>query len=90
MPADWLCLHVPEQDLPVKFKPQIERMEASSHTPESLANEYKVQRLVARGFSHKESSAALVKCDYVEMRALEMMLYRLWDQGTALVHPTAF
>lgn len=77
---DWLCLHVPEQDLPVKFKPQIQRMEASHHTPESLANEYKVQRLVERGFSHKESSAALAKVGYVEMLALKDILYRLWDQ----------
>jgi hypothetical protein len=39
---DWLCIHVPEAELPEKFRPQVLQIEGSAHTPESLALEYKV------------------------------------------------
>eukprot|EP00037_Helgoeca_nana_P016072 m.150760 g.150760 ORF g.150760 m.150760 type:complete len:1372 (+) comp23324_c0_seq4:577-4692(+) len=56
---DWLCIHVPEGDLPQKFRPQVIQIEGSAHTPESLALEYKVRRIAERGFGAKETRLAL-------------------------------
>ncbi|KAJ1918463.1 helicase [Tieghemiomyces parasiticus] len=49
---DWLCLHVPEDDLPAKFLSNAYRPEVTlhRHTGDTLGDKYAVDRLVKAGF----------------------------------------
>eukprot|EP00039_Didymoeca_costata_P011156 m.154343 g.154343 ORF g.154343 m.154343 type:complete len:1541 (-) comp15082_c0_seq1:2172-6794(-) len=76
---DWLCLHVPEQDLPEKFRPSVAQIEASKHSTESLAREYKLKRLASFGFNRRDCDLALKESAENELLALKKILFKLWD-----------
>eukprot|EP00050_Salpingoeca_kvevrii_P019100 m.82484 g.82484 ORF g.82484 m.82484 type:complete len:1527 (+) comp8262_c0_seq2:687-5267(+) len=81
---DWLCLHVPEGDLPPRYRPKPVELSAAKHDAASLAREYKARRLVSIGFNHDDCIAALVKCNEDELAALEHLV----DQLAGLSSPT--
>eukprot|EP00053_Salpingoeca_punica_P017114 m.163705 g.163705 ORF g.163705 m.163705 type:complete len:1485 (-) comp17116_c0_seq1:220-4674(-) len=56
---DWLCMHVPEDDLPVHLRPKSVEFSAAQHNPESLAREYEARKLMAYGFALEECMSAL-------------------------------
>lgn len=71
---DWLCVHVPEDELPVTFRPRSADVAAASHDSVSLARHYASQRLCSFGFSLDAALYALQLANDVESVALE----RLW------------
>ncbi|XP_004346668.1 helicase domain-containing protein [Capsaspora owczarzaki ATCC 30864] len=74
----WLCLHVPEQDLPVQFRPDSKQLTASFHAnTTSLAQSYMIQRLREVGFGQQHASMALEACGYDEDAALLRLLHLL-------------
>ncbi|TPX62526.1 hypothetical protein PhCBS80983_g00252 [Powellomyces hirtus] len=75
---DWLCVHVPEDDLPPKFLPEISpEINAQKHTSGSLALEYAVKRLHTAGYSRRLCENALSECDGKEMLALVHLTRKL-------------
>ncbi|RKO87078.1 P-loop containing nucleoside triphosphate hydrolase protein, partial [Blyttiomyces helicus] len=67
----WLCIHVPEDDLPPNFlNPVNPEIVGKRHTTESLAREYVVDRLTAAGFSRGIAVSALARHDGNELAAL--------------------
>eukprot|EP00051_Salpingoeca_urceolata_P013946 m.176717 g.176717 ORF g.176717 m.176717 type:complete len:1482 (-) comp17950_c0_seq3:91-4536(-) len=74
---DWLCLHVPEGDLPKQFQPPEVTLASSKHDQASLARELKVRRLVSMGFAREACLSFVPKANdnlYVALRALLMAL----------------
>jgi hypothetical protein len=69
---DWLCLFVPEQDLPPKFRPQHAQLAAMKFDTDSLAAHYKATRLAAYGFAYVDCVAALGKVAGDEVGALHV------------------
>jgi ATP-dependent RNA helicase DHX57 len=70
---DWLCLHVPEEDLPEKFKPNVPTIDTFLHDQVSLAREYQARRLAAFGFPREDCLKALLNngdADALALRAL--------------------
>ncbi|KAJ3255633.1 hypothetical protein HK103_006158 [Boothiomyces macroporosus] len=48
--VDWLCIHVPEDDLPLDMRlTDTKSLSMSNHTAESLAREYALKRLMRTG-----------------------------------------
>jgi ATP-dependent RNA helicase DHX57 len=74
---DWLCLHVPEQDLPVSVRPNdSNRMEHQVLTTEELSQEYIIRRLVEFGFSRNICQAVLEETKE-EMAAVTTLCWSL-------------
>ncbi|KAG0359392.1 hypothetical protein BG005_000866 [Podila minutissima] len=76
---DWLCLHVPEDDLPASFlqtnyNPTITTI---SHTSASLGREYAIKRLSAIGFTSATSGQVYDLVGGDEDRAMEELFKRL-------------
>lgn len=77
---DWLCLHVPEEDLPISMRPvDSSKMEAQNHTTESLSREFIVRRLIATGFSKNMAETALNESQGDEMMAMTRLCWTLVD-----------
>ncbi|RKP14046.1 P-loop containing nucleoside triphosphate hydrolase protein, partial [Piptocephalis cylindrospora] len=76
---NWLCVHVPEDDLPRQFwrKEYRSTLTATKHTPESLAREKAVGRLSHLGFSRKACDEALQATGDHEGNALLQLCTRL-------------
>lgn len=73
---DWLCIFVPEEDLPKLFKPtDSDRIEGHKHDEVSLAKEYSIRRVVDAGFSRKVAAQALEQYD--EAMAITSLCWRL-------------
>lgn len=71
---DWLCLHVPEDDLPQKFRPNLPAFETLLSDPASHAREYKARRLASFGFRRSDCIQALVKSGDTEIVALRRLV----------------
>ncbi|KAG0044434.1 hypothetical protein BGZ83_010342 [Gryganskiella cystojenkinii] len=76
---DWLCLHVPEDDLPPSFlqsnyNPTITTV---SHTSTSLGREYAIKRLSAIGFTAATSGQIYDLVGADEDKAMEELFKRL-------------
>ena len=69
---DWLCLLVPEQDLPPKFRPQHAQFAAMKFDTESLALHRKASRLCEYGFAYAECANAVKDAAGDEVTALHV------------------
>ncbi|TPX65487.1 hypothetical protein SpCBS45565_g05139 [Spizellomyces sp. 'palustris'] len=77
---NWLCIHVPEDDLPPQFLPDVSpEINAQRHTSTSLAREYAVKRLASAGFSRKLCEEVLDANEGREMSALVSLSRKLVD-----------
>ncbi|KAI9020185.1 P-loop containing nucleoside triphosphate hydrolase protein [Phycomyces nitens] len=76
---DWLCLHVPEDDLPANFMHANYNptMTTISHTTQSLSRDWLLKRMTAIGYPAAlcEDMMQLTKDD--DAKALEMLQWRL-------------
>ncbi|KAI9280775.1 P-loop containing nucleoside triphosphate hydrolase protein [Sporodiniella umbellata] len=88
---DWLCLHVPEDDLPPHFMLSTYNptMTTIAHTTESLERDWLLKKMCAIGYPENVCKEALEKSNGDESRALELLQWRLChgeedlpDQGT--------
>ena len=57
--SDWLCLYMPEQDLPKQFQPKNVEMIAVKHDVESIARNFKAKKMCAYGFNMRDCVATL-------------------------------
>ncbi|KAI1296281.1 hypothetical protein EDD11_007419 [Mortierella claussenii] len=76
---DWLCLHVPEDDLPASFlqsnyNPTITTI---NHTSASLGREYAIKRLSAIGFTSTTCGQIYDMVDGDEDKAMDELFKRL-------------
>ena len=46
---DWLCLHLPERDLPPQYRPAIVDVRTQHHDAAALSHEYAIRRLIDCG-----------------------------------------
>ncbi|CAO3668843.1 unnamed protein product [Umbelopsis ramanniana] len=76
---DWLCLHVPEDDLPSNFlSPKYNpNMTTISHTTKSLGKDWLIQRMSTLGFPQTLCVSALEEAGGDETGALKILLQRL-------------
>ncbi|KAI9264369.1 hypothetical protein BDA99DRAFT_55321 [Phascolomyces articulosus] len=79
MALDWLCLHVPEDDLPPTFmhanyKPT---MSTISHTTQSLGHDWLIKRMTTYGYSKNICEEAMEQCQNDDIKALELLQWRL-------------
>ncbi|EGD78151.1 hypothetical protein PTSG_09027 [Salpingoeca rosetta] len=83
---DWLCLHLPERDLPEQYRPVI--MDVRTHTRDTaaLAHEYRIRRLVDYGFKREHSEALLLESGERVFDALARLLANLHITADAHAH----
>ncbi|KAI8145909.1 P-loop containing nucleoside triphosphate hydrolase protein [Fennellomyces sp. T-0311] len=79
MALDWLCLHVPEDDLPPTFmhanyKPT---MTTISHTTQSLGHDWLIKRMTGFGYPANICEEAMKQCNNDDIKALELLQWRL-------------
>ncbi|RUP47114.1 hypothetical protein BC936DRAFT_146116 [Jimgerdemannia flammicorona] len=76
---DWLCLHVPEDDLPPRFLKANYNptMRTISHTPSTLGRDWTLQRMTAIGFPLAACEEALDEGGDDEAKALQVLQWRL-------------
>eukprot|EP00041_Stephanoeca_diplocostata_P012099 m.201966 g.201966 ORF g.201966 m.201966 type:complete len:603 (-) comp18808_c1_seq1:79-1887(-) len=84
---DWLCMHVPERDLPTKFQPTPIRLEGAKFDQVALSRHYKIERLLARGFGRQECDAAMKSAGDSEYRALCTLIDDLCADAGAPTEP---
>lgn len=79
---DWLCLHVPEDDLPKSFlSPKYNpNMTTISHTTKSLGYDWLIQRMSSLGFPQTLCASALEEAEGNESQALKILLQRLVEE----------
>ncbi|KAI9205967.1 P-loop containing nucleoside triphosphate hydrolase protein [Polychytrium aggregatum] len=71
---DWLCIHVPEDDLPAKFMPKIESdIVGEKNTTQSLGRNYAISRLHRSGYSRRMCERALDEALGNEVLALSLL-----------------
>lgn len=73
----WLCLHVPESDLPNQFKSKTFQLVSSQHDSVSLAQSYMVQRLTEYGFNKESVKEAMALGSFDEDTALFLLIKKL-------------
>ncbi|KAJ3034589.1 hypothetical protein HDV00_004862 [Rhizophlyctis rosea] len=71
---DWLCIHVPEDDLPPHFAPTRKDVTVNVHTTETLKRRYAVDRILGMGFSKGVVEQALDECEGDEVKAVGAIL----------------
>ncbi|RCH81261.1 hypothetical protein CU098_004984, partial [Rhizopus stolonifer] len=76
---DWLCLHVPEDDLPANFMlaNYNPTMTTISHTVQSLGRDWLIKRMSAIGYPESICIEALSLANEDESKAIEMLQWRL-------------
>ncbi|KAI7859753.1 P-loop containing nucleoside triphosphate hydrolase protein [Circinella umbellata] len=79
MALDWLCLHVPEDDLPPTFmhatyKPT---MTTISHTTQTLGRDWLIKRMTTYGYPTNICQEAMEQCENDDLKALELLQWRL-------------
>ncbi|KAJ1540244.1 hypothetical protein HK405_011580, partial [Cladochytrium tenue] len=67
---DWLCIHVPEDDLPAAFHASTNEITTAKGSPEELAREWAIRRVTDSGFSRKLLVSAYDACGGSIVRAL--------------------
>ncbi|KAI7898210.1 P-loop containing nucleoside triphosphate hydrolase protein [Cokeromyces recurvatus] len=76
---DWLCLHVPEDDLPANFMlaNYNPTMTTISHTTQSLSRDWLLKRMSSIGYPEAVCEEALNRAKGDESKALELLQWRL-------------
>ncbi|KAF7730393.1 hypothetical protein EC973_002199 [Apophysomyces ossiformis] len=76
---DWLCLHVPEDDLPASFMyaNYNPTMTTISHTTQSLGRDWLIKRMTAIGYPAAVCEEAMKANDDNDSKALEWLQWRL-------------
>ncbi|KAI9472058.1 MAG: P-loop containing nucleoside triphosphate hydrolase protein [Benjaminiella poitrasii] len=76
---DWLCLHVPEDDLPANFMlaNYNPTMTTITHTTQSLGRDWLLKRMSAIGYPEAVCEEALNRAEEDESKALELLQWRL-------------
>lgn len=76
---DWLCLHVPEDDLPANFMlaNYNPTMTTISHTTKSLGRDWLLKRMSAIGYPESICEEALVRANEDDSKAIELLQWRL-------------
>ncbi|KAJ3413929.1 ATPdependent RNA helicase [Chytridiales sp. JEL 0842] len=75
---DWLCVYVPEDDLPPTFISKHHRdIATGSSTTEALTREWAVKRMVASGFNPKTCEDAYTSQGNSELRGLAYLVTQL-------------
>lgn len=77
---EWLCIFVPEEDLPEGIKPtDMSRIDVQNYTQARLSHEYSVRRLISAGFDRKTVEESLLNLDGEEPVALTSLCCALID-----------
>ncbi|CEP19067.1 hypothetical protein [Parasitella parasitica] len=88
---DWLCLHVPEDDLPPNFMlaNYNPTMTTISHTTQSLSRDWLLKRMSAIGYPESICEEALSLANDDDSKAVEMLQWRLvhGDEEFPVVDP---
>ncbi|CAO3628819.1 unnamed protein product [Mucor hiemalis] len=88
---DWLCLHVPEDDLPANFMlaNYNPTMTTISHTTQSLGRDWLLKRMSAIGYPESICQEALVRANEDDSKAIELLQWRLvhGDEELPVVDP---
>ncbi|CAO0799169.1 unnamed protein product [Mucor circinelloides] len=88
---DWLCLHVPEDDLPANFMlaNYNPTMTTISHTTQSLGRDWLLKRMSAIGYPESICEEALTLANEDDSKAIEMLQWRLahGDEELPVVDP---
>ncbi|KAI7863168.1 P-loop containing nucleoside triphosphate hydrolase protein [Spinellus fusiger] len=81
---DWLCLHVPEDDLPANFMHSNYNptMTTISHTTQSLGRDWLIKRMVAIGYPAAVCEEAMQITNDDDIGALELLQWRLQHSDT--------
>ncbi|KAJ2999407.1 hypothetical protein HDV02_003025 [Globomyces sp. JEL0801] len=75
---DWLCIHIPEDDLPVSMRPVDKKsIVLQNHTSDSLSREYVIERLMKTGFSRYHCDEHLTSAEDDEYLALSSICHTL-------------
>ncbi|KAI8368128.1 P-loop containing nucleoside triphosphate hydrolase protein [Radiomyces spectabilis] len=76
---DWLCLHVPEDDLPPTFMNANYNptMTTVSHTTQSLGRDWLIKRMTAMGYPMDICEEAMQETNDDDGKALEILQWRL-------------
>ncbi|ORX97844.1 hypothetical protein K493DRAFT_300241 [Basidiobolus meristosporus CBS 931.73] len=75
---DWLCLHVPEDDLPERFIKKAYKPEITIQSnKQDLQRKYQLERLTAAGFSQIQCEKILDKFGGNEIAALRHLVFSL-------------
>ncbi|KAF3923404.1 hypothetical protein ABW21_db0206027 [Orbilia brochopaga] len=74
---EWLLIHVPEDDMPLKYLPDNYTVGAIAFVTDSLAREYAAKRLSAAGYPLEAAREALAACGDSETRAAEILMQTL-------------
>ncbi|KAG0174157.1 hypothetical protein DFQ28_004675 [Apophysomyces sp. BC1034] len=76
---DWLCLHVPEDDLPTSFMHANYNptMTTISHTTQSLGRDWLIKRMTTIGYPATVCEEAMKANDDDDSKALEWLQWRL-------------
>ncbi|KAJ1547398.1 hypothetical protein HK096_003114, partial [Nowakowskiella sp. JEL0078] len=73
----WLCIHVPEDDVPAKFIPQSSKQFIAQQHNNSLSEEYAIKRAISSGFSREIATSFLKKFSFEEPLAFAALYHRL-------------
>ncbi|KAI9360815.1 P-loop containing nucleoside triphosphate hydrolase protein [Zopfochytrium polystomum] len=84
---DWLCLHVPEDDLPAAFHTKTTEIATGQSTVEGLAREWAIKRVLPSGFSPQLLGEAYDANGQSILRALSKLVTTL--SGVDTSEPTA-
>ncbi|ORZ15288.1 P-loop containing nucleoside triphosphate hydrolase protein [Absidia repens] len=76
---DWLCLHVPEDDLPAHFlhNSYNPKMTTISHTTQSLGRDWLLKRMNSIGYPPSVCEEAMQQVNDDDSKALELLQWRL-------------
>ncbi|CAO3593081.1 unnamed protein product [Absidia cylindrospora] len=76
---DWLCLHVPEDDLPAHFLhgSYNPKMTTISHTTQSLGRDWLLKRMNSIGYPPSVCEEAMQQVNDDDSKALELLQWRL-------------
>ncbi|PHZ15236.1 P-loop containing nucleoside triphosphate hydrolase protein [Rhizopus microsporus ATCC 52813] len=76
---DWLCLHVPEDDLPANFllSTYNPTMTTIAHTTQTLGQDWLLKRMAAIGYPESICKEALEQVQGDESKALKLLQWRL-------------
>eukprot|EP01134_Creolimax_fragrantissima_P007272 CFRG7272T1 len=79
---NWLCVHVPEDDLPVKWRPmKYDAISMGTQTSESLSIKLALDRLSTIGFERSLCESMLQQCAGNEAKALRTLMEQLVSSG---------
>ncbi|KAI8083455.1 P-loop containing nucleoside triphosphate hydrolase protein [Thamnidium elegans] len=88
---DWLCLHVPEDDLPANFMlaNYNPTMTTISHTTKSLSRDWLLKRMSTIGYPQSICEEAFILANEDDAKAIELLQWRLahGDEPLPVIDP---